>query len=127
MLVVKNSRIILHLQKIQCVPANGNETLPDVLQTTILPYVLRRQCGKVYGRRLTSSAICAGGQLGRDSCLGDSGGPLMGQFSPCKTRNHYFLIGVVSFGAGICGLENYPGVYVNVAEFVEWVLDNMKE
>ena len=41
--------------------------------------------------------------LGRDSCGGDSGGPLMGSGEDVQNDPHY-LIGIVSFGTGVCGI-----------------------
>ena len=40
---------------------------------------------------------------GRDSCGGDSGGPLMGYDGDVENDPHY-LIGIVSFGTGVCGI-----------------------
>lgn len=35
--------------------------------------------------------------------------------------------GVVSFGPQECGRENVAGVYTKVSEYLDWILDNMKE
>lgn len=57
--------------------------------------------------------ICAGTvEGGRDSCLGDSGGPLL------TTQN--IQIGIVSFGRG-CARPNIPAAYTKVSEFGEWI------
>lgn len=61
-----------------------------------------------------SSQICAGGEFIKDSCDGDSGGPLMRQ------GNVWYLEGVVSYGRG-CGLENWPGVYTRVRNYMDWI------
>lgn len=51
--------------------------------------------------------ICAGVNEGeKDSCKGDSGGPLID-----KNRK---LVGIVSWGF-VCGRSNNPGVYTNIA------------
>uniref|UniRef100_A0A1B6D423 CLIP domain-containing serine protease n=1 Tax=Clastoptera arizonana TaxID=38151 RepID=A0A1B6D423_9HEMI len=63
--------------------------------------------------------ICAG-ETGKDACQGDSGGPLM---LP-RSKNNYFLIGVVSYGYK-CAEPGYPGVYTNVYEFMDWILANI--
>ena len=61
--------------------------------------------------------ICAG--IGeKDSCQGDSGGPLV-------DVNRY-LVGIVSWGEG-CARDGYPGVYTEVAHFVEWIKETLSQ
>lgn len=72
------------------------------------------------GAVLRQSQLCVGGLRGKDSCSGDSGGPLMVQ-----TAGAWYLIGVVSFGPNKCGTAGFPGVYTNVASFVDWIQANV--
>ncbi|ROT77188.1 trypsin-like serine proteinase 3 [Penaeus vannamei] len=58
-----------------------------------------------------SSVICAGGDGVHDTCQGDSGGPLY-----CDG----VVAGVVSWGLG-CARPGFPGVYTNVAHWLEWI------
>ncbi|XP_067635774.1 trypsin eta-like [Eurosta solidaginis] len=62
------------------------------------------------------SLICAGvhSDPGRDSCAGDSGGPLI-----CNDQ----LYGIVSFGIG-CGTPGFPGFYTNVWRYTNWILSS---
>ena len=61
--------------------------------------------------------ICAGyAEGGRDSCEGDSGGPL--QCQSCDRR--WILVGVTSFGDG-CAKPKLPGVYTRVASLLKWI------
>ena len=73
---------------------------------------LENQFGASY--KLPSTAICAGSE-GRDACDGDGGGPLV-----CEKENHWYQVGVVSFGIG-CGRKNTPGVYTRVEAFASWI------
>ena len=66
--------------------------------------------------------------LGKDSCGGDSGGPLMVAETTILRGikiNTYTQIGIVSWGATTCGTINEPGIYTNVAYFNEWILDHL--
>jgi secreted trypsin-like serine protease len=75
----------------------------------------RAKCNEAYGGAVTENMFCAG--LGdADSCQGDSGGPALG-FSKTGTTE---LVGVTSWGAG-CTVRTYPGVYVNVAKYRDWI------
>jgi len=58
----------------------------------------------------------------RDSCKGDSGGPLMFRD---KISNKWFLSGIVSYGTSYdtCLQKNVLGIYTKVANFIEF-LDN---
>ncbi|XP_053691721.1 CLIP domain-containing serine protease B4-like [Sabethes cyaneus] len=73
---------------------------------------------------IDDSQICAGEEMGKDSCKGDSGGPLM-DLTVSESSVVYYLAGVVSFGKQ-CGLADVPGVYTKVNWFGEWILDNIE-
>lgn len=84
-----------------------------------LPVNEQRECVQKFKARninIASSQICAGGEFAKDSCDGDSGGPLM---RPAYMKRWY-LEGIVSFG-NRCGLEGWPGVYTRVADYVDWI------
>lgn len=56
-------------------------------------------------------------------CRGDSGGPLM----RLVRRDYWELIGVVSFGPGVCGIDGIdgkPAVFTKVQYFIPWVVEN---
>ena len=51
---------------------------------------------------------------------GDSGGPMR-----CHRDK---LAGIVTFGNKNCGVSNVnPGVYINVANFTDWIQETMKK
>ncbi|XP_023950486.2 phenoloxidase-activating enzyme [Bicyclus anynana] len=91
-----------------------------------LPFFTQTECQPSYNVakrkvELWNGQICAGGQKGKDSCKGDSGGPLM-----LDNGRLYEVVGVVSFGPTPCGMENVPGVYTKVYEYMPWIRSQMK-
>ena len=68
--------------------------------------------------------MCVGGEIGKDSCGGDSGGPLM-KVEVLDGPPKYYLIGIVSFGAKHCGESTTPAVYSRVSSYITWILDNV--
>lgn len=81
-----------------------------------LPFWKHEDCQKAYDRiTLPQSVICAGGEEGIDTCRGDSGGPLT------WSRDRVELYGVTSSGNVQCGAEGYPGIYISVAEHINWI------
>jgi len=69
---------------------------------------------------LGAGQICALGKHNQDACTGDSGGPVV-SYGDGPPR----LVGLVSFGPG-CGLDDTPGVYVDVAYYRGWIVSAMK-
>ncbi|KAF2881999.1 hypothetical protein ILUMI_24180 [Ignelater luminosus] len=93
-----------------------------------LPVVSNHECIPTYKKhnlRIAGSHMCAGGEKGKDSCNGDSGGPLMYR-SRSTAGENWVIIGVVSFGPYGCGAEGEPGAYTRVTEFLDWIIDNIK-
>ncbi|XP_018320747.1 trypsin-7-like [Agrilus planipennis] len=83
--------------------------LPTQLQEVTVPIITNEECALRYNDTntyISDRNLCAGyDQGGRDTCSGDSGGPL--------TANGV-LYGVVSGGIG-CADAKYPGTYTNVS------------
>ena len=63
-----------------------------------------------------STHICAGAELGKDACSGDSGGGLFIE----DNSNTWHLLGIVSYGSRDCG-NGVPGVYTRVSSFLDWI------
>lgn len=98
---------------------------PDLLKVN-LNVVSLENCRETYQTTadLDERQLCAGGTK-KDSCGGDSGGPLqvMGKiFGDSRMIQQ----GIVSFGPRNCGFSHLPGVYTRVAAFMDWILDNME-
>ena len=68
---------------------------------------------------IDNSQVCAG--LGdRDSCSGDSGGPML---SSELNNGRWSVIGITSFGVK-CGDPRFPGVYTRVDQYLDWISRN---
>lgn len=106
---------------------NGSSS--NVKLKLTLPLFDKEQCHRTYGNAgvmLGHGQICAGGQKDKDSCKGDSGGPLMTMERSRDRSGRWTVVGVVSFGPLPCGMLGVPGVYTRVIDFVPWILDKMR-
>jgi secreted trypsin-like serine protease len=75
-----------------------------------------------FQKRIPPTVVCAGyAEGGKDSCEGDSGGPLMAWN---EARKSWVLVGIVSNGIR-CAEPNLPGVYVRITEYLDWILQNV--
>ncbi|KAJ8923627.1 hypothetical protein NQ315_010206 [Exocentrus adspersus] len=92
----------------------------EVLLQVEVPVWQHQKCVDAFVQRITDDNICAAGyEGGKDSCLGDSGGPLMFQLN----NGRWVTIGVVSWGIG-CGNKDSPGIYTKVNKFIPWIIKN---
>ena len=106
---------------------NSQRDKPDVLRSAVVNYVPNAICeastGEINGRMreyagyITDDMMCAGAP-GRDSCGGDSGGPIIIEGGD---DNDNVLVGVVSWGYR-CADENFPGVYSRLSAHRDWIV-----
>ncbi|XP_038062602.1 trypsin-1-like [Patiria miniata] len=103
-------------------------SLATVLQEANVPLIPRTTCNGPYNYdgEVTTNMLCAGYvEGGIDSCQGDSGGPLV-----CASKDNaadverWYLVGVTSWGYG-CAQANYPGVYTDVSQYIDWLQTKM--
>ena len=91
---------------------------PPSLQEITFKVWSNTDCSNIYGSNapggITEHMLCAG-QKGQDSCMGDSGGPMVRLIN-----NQYQQIGIVSWGIA-CGKEKFPGVYTRVGYMRSWI------
>ena len=93
----------------------------DILQRTTVPIITNDECDKVAGAffsSITTLVICAGGErLGRGTCFGDSGGPLMVPY-----EESWMEIGVTSFAVNRDQCGNIPAAYARVSELYDYIV-----
>ncbi|XP_075985989.1 complement factor D-like [Anticarsia gemmatalis] len=99
--------------------------LADTLQTVALKKFSDDDCSShypehrllVYGYD-NNTQMCFGDKdERRDTCEGDSGGPLQSTwFRQCM----YTIVGVTSTGRQ-CGVDHVPGLYTRVAYYIPWI------
>jgi trypsin len=96
---------------------SGGNSMNNKLMYVEVPIVHLDVCYSAYLPEdifIDENKICAG-VPGKDSCQGDSGGPMV-----CSDK----LTGIVSFGIE-CGHEIFPGVYTDVARYIDWIEHHM--
>ncbi|KAG8316927.1 Transmembrane protease serine 11D [Homalodisca vitripennis] len=96
--------------------------VPSVLQEVQVPVIENSVCQEMFhtaghSKSIISSFLCAGYANGqRDSCEGDSGGPLMVE----RADGHWVLAGTVSHGIK-CAAPYLPGVYMRTTYYKPWL------
>ncbi len=91
---------------------------PIQLHSVDVPVVSLGVCNAPvsYNGALYANQLCAGlEEGGRDSCVGDSGGPMIVNY-----EGQVQQVGIVSFGFG-CALPNFYGVYTDIPYFIGWI------
>ncbi|XP_062551046.1 CLIP domain-containing serine protease B15-like [Armigeres subalbatus] len=92
--------------------------VPHNKHPIMLPLRNSSVCEKIYRDirlELSKSQLCVGGEPGKDSCRGDSGGPLM-----LHSMNRWYQVGLVSLGSEQCG-GRIPGIYVKLVDYLDWI------
>ncbi|XP_049866162.1 transmembrane protease serine 9 [Pectinophora gossypiella] len=106
--------VILGWGKKRASDIHGTRILHEAQVSTIQQGTCRRS---YWQYAITDDMVCAG-RGRRDSCAGDSGGPLLCRGSDMK----YYLQGITSFGDG-CGKRGKYGIYTRTAGYVNWIQD----
>ena len=90
---------------------------PDILRQVTVPLVADSVCQSSYPGEISENMFCAGVMTGgKDSCYGDSGGPLI----QGDNAGSALQVGVVSWGDG-CAVAGSPGVYTRLANYLDWL------
>ena len=97
---------------------------PSILQQVGLPIKDSTFCQRLkrnYPR--PDTILCAGGGDGKDTCRGDSGGPLT---LSNNILTQSYVVGVTSLGPSVCGARNTQGLYTNVYPYIDWILNTLE-
>jgi uncharacterized repeat protein (TIGR01451 family) len=100
----------------------GPSLYPGTIFQTTVPIMAGAACAPAYDypdnpNSITPAMLCAGlPEGGRDTCFGDSGGPLM----VGDRAGGAVQAGITSFGTG-CAIAGFPGVYTRVDAFAGWI------
>lgn len=90
----------------------ANNTFPEKLRSLEVVVVDQESCKQHYKGLFRTGMMCAGTPgTGKDGCNGDYGGPLALDGT---------LIGILSWGV-VCGSNMFPGVYVHVSHYTNWI------
>lgn len=94
-------------------------SLSKQLQEVEMYYVDNKKCDKAHGKNgeVTEDMMCVT-DTDKDSCLGDSGGPLIKKGNRAEDDR---LVGLVSWGRE-CARNGVPGVYVRISYFYDWIV-----
>jgi secreted trypsin-like serine protease len=90
----------------------------EELMGVAIPVIDNSVCNAAesYQKSITDNMLCAGEREGgKDSCQGNSGGPLV-----LGTKNEARLVGIVSWGEG-CARKYKYGVYTRVSSVYDWI------
>ncbi|KAM8707118.1 hypothetical protein ACLKA7_011250 [Drosophila subpalustris] len=66
----------------------------------------------------TSTQLCIGSSERKDTCNGDSGGPVVVYHADYPCMHH--VMGITSSGIG-CGIPNVPSLYTRVHFYLDWI------
>ncbi|KRF97663.1 uncharacterized protein Dwil_GK28141 [Drosophila willistoni] len=90
--------------------------IPELLQWASLHITPKHWC-KVAYPHITENDLCAGSPYRQSSCAGDSGGPLV-------LIKENIIVGVTSHGHGLGCRYGFPGVYIRVSKYLDWIREN---
>ncbi|XP_074036888.1 phenoloxidase-activating factor 3 [Leptinotarsa decemlineata] len=103
-----------------------NQTRSPILRQVPVEVVEFSECQKIYRPKvpLTRNQVCAGISGEKNSCAGDSGGPLK-YVGPVHGSPRFIQYGIVSYGPRKCGTDGEPDIYTKIFSYMNWILDHL--
>ncbi|XP_064471949.1 proclotting enzyme-like isoform X2 [Ornithodoros turicata] len=96
--------------------------MSSTLQEVMLPILSQTKCEEALeGLVSVDKTVLCASALGKDSCKGDSGGPMVVP----DEKSRFTVVGVTAFGVH-CGDADFPGVYTRVTEHMDWINENIR-
>ncbi|XP_043645640.1 prostasin [Drosophila teissieri] len=120
--IVADKRLAAHVRNVRTFKAFGwglkkDERASDILQTVTLNHLDSFECFRDLGIQLSSQQICAGVPQ-KDTCRGDSGGPLTNNVTVGESGTREVQFGIISIGKSTC---DGVGVYIDVISYADWI------
>lgn len=97
------------------------DSTPDTPKRVFLPRVDSAHCRNLLNKKIYDNQICAGGEIGQDTCTEDSGYPLLRH-----NNGSVYAEGIVSQGLPQCGEKPIPGIYIYIPKFIDWIKYNIR-
>mmetsp|Transcript_16527 Transcript_16527/g.24382 ORF Transcript_16527/g.24382 Transcript_16527/m.24382 type:complete len:685 (-) Transcript_16527:28-2082(-) len=104
----------------------GGRVAPDFLQEANVKYVDTQRCNSAdsyNGVIRDPYMLCAGEVPGKNSCNGDSGGPIF-TVSDDGSTQQFTQVGITSWHEG-CNNDQHPGVYARVSHEIQWMKEGI--
>merc|ERR1719506_1420065 len=105
-------------------------TTSESLREVQLQYIAQDVCDAQFGSKWMTGSYIGDGMMcaytrGKDSCGGDSGGPLIVKGTAANGAQDE-LVGLVSWGIS-CADDEYPGVYTRISYYYDWIQETICE
>jgi len=111
--------------------SNSDPIKPSRLHQVSLPQVDQYFCEGTWAENYVGPEQMCAGSAGKDTCIYDSGSPLMsfphGYRRSSSSPSIASLAGITSFGSKRCGDPEKPGVYTRVASYLDWIHANTRD
>ncbi|KAJ2910406.1 hypothetical protein GGI21_000908 [Coemansia aciculifera] len=108
--------------------ATNANSIPTSLMEVSLALGSNAFCGSQSSTFDPNLQVCTDGTAGKDTCRGDSGGPLI---TPVDNGS-YALLGLTSYTPinannpnGLCAQKGGTGVYTRIGPYINWIAHNL--